>query len=105
MMGAPSIREEQIRAALATVLDPELGLSVVELGLVYGIRVDGGVVNVIMTFTTPACPMGAYLIQSVKQAISPLEGVTDVDVELTFEPPWSLEKASKEIQARFGLLT
>lgn len=96
---------ERVRDALREVVDPELGLSIVELGLIYAIDIDDGLVTIRMTFTTPACPVGPYILQSVNQAVAVLEGVRKVEVKLTFDPPWGLEKASEEIQAKFGLLT
>lgn len=102
---SPILSIERVRDALREVVDPELGLSIVELGLVYDIEIDNSLVRVRMTFTTPACPVGPYILQSVHQAVAVLEGVQKVEVKLTFDPPWGLEKASEEIQAKFGLLT
>ncbi len=99
-----SLSEDRVRDALKEVVDPELGYNIVELGLIYGIEIVDGLVRVRMTFTTPACPVGPYILQSVNQAVAALEGVQKVEVKLTFDPPWALEKASDEIQAKFGLL-
>jgi metal-sulfur cluster biosynthetic enzyme len=79
----------RITDALRTVFDPELGLSVVELGLIYGIRVDASAVTVTMTLTVPGCPIHDVIPEWVRQAVGVIPGVTRVDVELTFDPPWS----------------
>jgi metal-sulfur cluster biosynthetic enzyme len=81
-----------VREALRCVVDPELGLSVIELGLVYGIEVDGGQVTVTMTLTTPGCPIHDVMPAWVRQAVGRLAGVERVDVRLTFDPPWTPER-------------
>jgi metal-sulfur cluster biosynthetic enzyme len=83
---------EQVREVLRSVFDPELGLSVVELGLIYGITIDGGRVAIRMTLTAPGCPLHAEMPAWVREAVRALPGVEAVDVELTFEPPWTPER-------------
>lgn len=79
-----------ILEALRSVVDPELGVNVVDLGLVYGVRqYDDGDVHVTMTTTTPACPIGSYLEQQVRWAVMSMPGVGDVEVEVVHTPPWS----------------
>lgn len=85
----PAVEPEAVREALRSVFDPELGLSVVELGLVYGIEVDGRAVTVTMTLTTPGCPIHDVMPAWVGQAVGQLPGVERVDVRLTFDPPWT----------------
>ena len=92
---------EDVREKLKEVFDPELGLNIADLGLVYDIRIEGSSVFVKMTFTSPACPVGPMILSDVKQKVSALPGVQKVDIELTFEPMWGPEKASPEIQAMF----
>lgn len=87
--GAPPVTAEQVTHALRAVLDPELGLSVVELGLVYGIEVDGGRVAVTMTLTAPGCPMRGAMEGWVREAVGRLPGVERVEVTVTFDPPWT----------------
>jgi metal-sulfur cluster biosynthetic enzyme len=82
----------RVTDALRSVIDPELGLSVVELGLIYGVTVDGDRVTVRMTLTAPGCPLHAVMPDWVREAVSALPGVREVDVELTFDPPWSPER-------------
>jgi len=96
------VLEQEVRDALKQVFDPELGLNIIELGLVYEIRIEEKSVWIKMTFTSPACPVGPMILASVKEAVSALEGVKDVEIELTFNPMWGPERASEEIQAMFA---
>jgi metal-sulfur cluster biosynthetic enzyme len=95
--------EDEIREALKTVEDPEAGMSIVDLGLVYRISVESGKVCVDMTMTSPACPVAPYIVDesiAAIRAVAP-EG-TDVQVDLVWEPPWTPERMSPEAQGRFG---
>ncbi len=83
---------EQVLEALGGVLDPELGMSVVELGLIYGIDIVNGAVNITMTLTAPGCPVHDVMPSWIRQAVMAVPGVESVDVTLTFEPPWSPER-------------
>lgn len=93
-----------IMAELKTVLDPELGINVVDLGLVYGVYQNDSTLNVDMTLTTPGCPLINEFIQSVHQALIKLDGVDDVIVNLTFDPPWTPDKMSPEAAEELGFL-
>lgn len=95
--------EDAIREALRTVEDPEAGMSIVDLGLVYGIACEAGRVRVAMTMTSPACPVAPMLVDEATAAIRSVapEG-TDVRVELVWEPPWTPDRMSQEAQSRFG---
>jgi metal-sulfur cluster biosynthetic enzyme len=95
--------ESEVTHALRGVEDPEAGMSIVDLGLVYGIQVQPGRVRVEMTMTSPACPAAPYLVDEAAAAIRALapEG-TDVQVELVWEPPWTPERMSAEARSRFG---
>jgi metal-sulfur cluster biosynthetic enzyme len=97
------VNETEVREALRTVEDPEAGMSIVDLGLVYGIAVGEGRVRVEMTMTSPACPVAPYIVEESTAAIRAVapEG-TDVEVELVWEPPWTPELMSPEAQKRFG---
>jgi MoaA/NifB/PqqE/SkfB family radical SAM enzyme/metal-sulfur cluster biosynthetic enzyme len=92
---APAVTPAQIVGALGAVIDPELGLSVVELGLIYGVTVEAGRVRVRMTLTAPGCPLHAVMPEWVREAVRGLPGVTDVEVELTFDPPWTPERMAR----------
>ncbi|HWR82368.1 MAG TPA: metal-sulfur cluster assembly factor [Candidatus Deferrimicrobium sp.] len=86
-MTSPS--KEDVLAALRPVQDPEIGLGVVDLGLVYDVNIEpDGKVQVKMTLTTPACPYGEILIGQAHQAVAELDGVTEVEISLVWDPPW-----------------
>jgi metal-sulfur cluster biosynthetic enzyme len=95
--------EQEVREALRSVEDPEAGMNIVDLGLVYGIVALPGSVQVEMTMTSPACPVGAYLVDEAVAAIRALapEG-TEVRVDLVWEPPWTPERMSPQARSRFG---
>jgi metal-sulfur cluster biosynthetic enzyme len=95
----PSV--DDVLDALSNVIDPELGLDFVELGLVYGVEVDGGDVRVTFTLTTPACPIGPQVTEQMEEFVGELEGVETVECEMVFVPPWSPEKMSED--AKFAL--
>jgi metal-sulfur cluster biosynthetic enzyme len=95
--------EAAVRRALQVVEDPEAGMSVVDLGLVYGIALEPGKVRVDMTMTSPACPGAPYLVVAAQAAIGAAAPAgTEVQVELVWEPPWTPERMSPEAQKRFG---
>jgi metal-sulfur cluster biosynthetic enzyme len=98
-----AIIEPDVRDALRHVIDPELGINIVDLGLVYGVEIEGARVRVRMTMTTPACPLGAYLSDLARSEVHDrLPGVQDVVVELVWEPPWDPGMMSPEAQRRLG---
>lgn len=92
---------EEVETALANVIDPELGLDFVELGLIYGIEIDGGHVQVTYSLTTPGCPIGPQVESQIEEFVSELDGVESVSSEVTFVPPWTPEKMSED--AKFAL--
>ena len=95
--------EADVKEALKTVEDPEAGMNIVDLGLVYGIAVEPGKVRVEMTMTSPACPVGAYLVDESAAAIRAVAPAgTDVQVDLVWDPPWTPERMSPEAQSRVG---
>ncbi|MEL6627970.1 MAG: SUF system Fe-S cluster assembly protein [Bacteroidota bacterium] len=92
---------EQIR----TVFDPEIPVNIFELGLIYEVNVkEDGHVHVLMTLTAPACPAAEILPSEVKEKVEAVEGVTEVNVELTFEPEWNMEMMSEEAKLELGML-
>lgn len=97
------VSEKDILRALRVVNDPEVGVNIVDLGLVYGTEVDGNTVRILMTMTTPACPMHSYLTEEVREAIlSQEKDVEKVDVQLVWDPPWSPQMISEEGRRRLG---
>jgi metal-sulfur cluster biosynthetic enzyme len=97
------VTEEQAREALKQVEDPELGLNIVDLGLVYDVEVDGTTINVRMTLTSPGCPVGPQILNGSKMVLQDLEGVEDVNVELVWEPFWSPDRVNPDYRAILGL--
>jgi metal-sulfur cluster biosynthetic enzyme len=92
-----------VRKALRAVKDPELGINIIDLGLVYDVEVsDAGKVHVRMTLTSPGCPAGGEIIQGVRDVAGELEGVSEVDVELVWEPYWTPEKMDPRVRAFLG---
>lgn len=97
------MKKENILKALKKVIDPELGINIVDLGLVYETKINNGNVTVVMTLTTPGCPMGYMFDSEVVEAVKKIKGVKKVTVDLTFDPPWTPEKMSKEAKAKLRL--
>jgi len=95
------VTEAAVTEALANVIDPELGLDFVELGLIYGVEIDGGDVAVTFTLTTPACPIGPMVTEQIKEFVADLDGVEAVEAMMVFTPPWSPDKMSED--AKFAL--
>lgn len=87
------------RDMLKQVIDPEAGLNIVDLGLIYDIRRKGDALEIDMTFTTEACPVGPSLLAEVQEALKDVEGIVRVDVNVVFDPPWSPERISPEGRA------
>lgn len=103
--GAPAsapITEDQVKMALRRVKDPELNLNIVDLGLVYGIAVDGNRVNVDMSLTSPGCPSGPEIMTDAEQRLRQIPGVEDVVVNLVWTPLWSPERIEPRIRAYLG---
>ena len=92
---------EQIFEALENVIDPELGLDFVSLGLVYDVEVEGGDVHITFTLTTPACPIGPQVSEQMKEFVGDIDGVSNVYPKMIFDPPWSPEMMSED--AKFAL--
>jgi metal-sulfur cluster biosynthetic enzyme len=92
---------EDVMDALSNVIDPELGLDFVELGLIYGVEVNDGNVNVTFTLTTPGCPIGPQVTEQIDEFVGELDGVKTIESQMVFTPPWSPEKMSED--AKFAL--
>lgn len=99
------IEKELIIQAIKTVYDPEIPVDIWEMGMIYDIDVnENGVVKVLMTVTAPNCPVADTLPVEVKDAVSKVEGISDVWVELTFSPPWTPELMSEAAKLELGML-
>ncbi len=98
------ILEASIIEAISKVYDPEIPVNIYELGLIYGIDIQpGGKVHVTMTLTAPACPSAQSLPLEVEQRVREVEGVTDVEVEVVWQPPWTTDRMSEAAKLQLGL--
>jgi metal-sulfur cluster biosynthetic enzyme len=95
------VDEEEVTEALSNVIDPELGLDFVELGLIYEVEVEGGDVFVNFTLTSPGCPIGPQVADQIEEFVGELEGVNAVHPKMTFTPAWTPDMMSEE--AKFAL--
>lgn len=93
---------DTVRQALRQVKDPELDMNIVDLGLVYDVEVDGGLVRINMTLTSPGCPAGPMITNDIYKAVRALEGVSDVDIDIVWEPYWTPERIDPKIRAMMG---
>ena len=100
-----AFREDDIYDALSTVIDPEVGFNLVEMGLIYGVKIDeDGSVTVDMTLSTPSCPLHEMLTNWAKDAVMKVDGVESVKINLVFDPPWNPTMASDEVKKKLGAL-
>ncbi len=98
-----TVTEEQVYAALKKCMDPEIPVNVVDLGLIYGVKVaDGKDVDIKMTMTTRGCPLHNTLVSDVKRYVGKVNGVGNVNVDIVWDPPWSLEKMNQEVREKLG---
>lgn len=99
------VTKSDVEKILKEIPDPEIGVSILDLGLVYDVSVDDktGNVRILMTLTSMGCPLFDEIAIAIRGGVGKLEGVKKVDVDLTFEPPWSPEKMSEEAKVQLGL--
>ena len=100
-MATGTATEEDVYEALEEVIDPELGLDFVSLGLVYDVDIDDDEAHITFTLTTPACPIGPQVSEQMREFVGDLEGISKVHPKMVFDPPWSPEKMSED--AKFAL--
>lgn len=99
-----NLTKEKILEILSSVFDPEINVNVVDLGLIYEVKILPEKVFVLMTLTTPTCPYGDFLVTQLESALLNSEGVKNVDVEITFDPPWDITKLSENAKDELGIL-
>ena len=97
------LSEEQVKMALRRVKDPELNLNIVDLGLIYSVRVDGAKVNVDMSLTSPGCPSGPEIMTGAEEAVRSVPGVDDVQINLVWTPFWTPDRIEPRIRAYLGI--
>ena len=93
----------QVIEALRKVDDPELGINIVDLGLVYDVWIEDGTVHITYTLTTMGCPIGPMIEAQIRQLVEPIDGIDTVEAEMTLAPPWTPEKMSEEAKAALGM--
>ena len=93
---------EEVKTALRSVVDPELGINIVDLGLVYDIEVDGGSATITMTLTSPGCPAGGQIMGGAKDAAESLGGIDEAVVSLVWKPFWTPERIDPKVRAMMG---
>ena len=98
-----TVTEEQVYAALKKCMDPEIPVNVVDLGLIYGVKVaDGKDVDIKMTMTTRGCPLHDTLVSDVKRYVGNVNGVGNINIDIVWDPPWSLEKMNQDVREKLG---
>jgi metal-sulfur cluster biosynthetic enzyme len=98
-----TVTEEQVYAALKKCMDPEIPVNVVDLGLIYGVKVaEGKDVDIKMTMTTRGCPLHDTLVSDVKRYVGKVNGVGNINVDIVWDPPWSLEKMDQDVRDKLG---
>jgi metal-sulfur cluster biosynthetic enzyme len=97
----PMVSVNEVNDALREVIDPELGLDFVELGLIYDVEIEEGTVKITYSLTTPACPIGPHVSEQIEEFVGELDGVERVEPTMTFSPPWTPERMSED--AKFAL--
>jgi len=99
-----SVTKEIVMKALGEVYDLEIGFDIVSLGLIYGVEVqENNDVRVKMTMTTPMCPLAGLMLEDARRKVSEIEGIGEVKMELTFDPPWTPEMASDDVRKMLGM--
>lgn len=97
--------KDQVEQVLTTIPDPELGISLMDLGLIYEVSIqEKGKVHILMTLTTIGCPLFSLIETPIKQEVAKIPGVDVVEVELTFEPAWTIDRLSEEGKAQLGMI-
>ncbi|OGY29295.1 MAG: hypothetical protein A3F35_01140 [Candidatus Woykebacteria bacterium RIFCSPHIGHO2_12_FULL_45_10] len=96
------ISKDDVYQQLKSVKDPELGINIVDLGLIYSVFVKKNKVKILMTLTFPGCPFGVTVHSDIKEAVQKIPGVVDLDLKITFDPPWDLSKVAPEVRAELG---
>ena len=102
-MATETITKDSVIEIMKQVYDPEIPVNVVDLGLVYDVQVHEGDVHILMTLTAPGCGMGPMIAQQAEWAVAELEGVEDVEVEMTFDPPWTPELITEDGKKLLGI--
>jgi metal-sulfur cluster biosynthetic enzyme len=95
--------QEVIYEALKQIYDPEVGINIVDMGLIYSLDIEDGKVGITMTLTSPGCPAGPQILGQVDSALKALEGIEDVDIQVVWSPPWSPDMLSDDARDQLGI--
>ena len=98
------VSQDQVIEKLRTCIDPELGVNIVDLGLIYAVNIEDSRISVLMTLTTPGCPLDSYFVKDITNKLKKISGIRDVSVELTFEPLWSPTNIADETKDLLGFV-
>ena len=97
------LTKEAVMEKLKKVIDPEIRVNIVDLGLVYDVKIDNGMVVIGMTLTSPACPVGPLILEAVEENVKKIKGVRGVTINILWEPPWNPDKMSEEAKMELGV--
>lgn len=103
MESSPTLSEAEVYEVLRECYDPEIPVNIVDLGLVYGVAIENGVVNVTMTLTAPGCQLGAMITQSIQDKLLGVPGCEDATVEIVWDPPWTPHMMSEAARKQLGM--
>jgi metal-sulfur cluster biosynthetic enzyme len=97
-----AVTETSVMEALKQVIDPELGIDIVALGLIYEVLINSNEVTIQMTLTTPGCPLAPVIDQLIQEKVGAVDGVTKISLDLVWDPPWTPQMMSENVRAEFG---
>jgi len=98
------VDKEQVYNELKKVMDPELHINIVDLGLIYEVEVKDSQVDVLMTLTFPGCPLGSIIHKEINEKLAKLKGIKKINLKITFDPPWDFSKVSEEAKQELGII-
>lgn len=98
------VSQKQVYDKLKKVLDPELHINIVDLGLIYDVKTQGRDVDILMTLTFPGCPLGGVIHKEINEKLKNLPGVGKINIQITFDPPWDFSKVSEEAKEQLGVI-
>lgn len=98
------VTKKLVEDKLKEVLDPELGVNIVDLGLIYDIAVSGNDTSILMTLTFPGCPLGNIIQDEINSKVGTLKNIGKINLKITFDPPWDLSKINEEARAELGMV-
>jgi metal-sulfur cluster biosynthetic enzyme len=97
------LNQDTMYESLKQIYDPEVGVNIVDMGLIYSLDIEENKVNITMTLTSPGCPAGPQILSQVDSALKALEGVDDVDIKVVWSPPWTPDMLSEEARDQLGI--